>query len=460
MTYVAQPDDGLRGRRRRWPTTPTGCRASSCATARRRPRRSGTIDVRSEGFGVGDPEPGATQTRRRHPDRRQPCVAAGRCFTSQQGRGARPRDRQARPPRDRRQERPQSVTIDPGAREGHLRRAARRDHGLAAEGHARAAASNGAPTLRRLRGLRREGPPRSSVSRGGLKASRTQGHRAPAAARSASVCATRQAQARHRRSGSRSPSPARRASRCQLPEARGQARQDARVHQPTGSRARLGPAEGQQGPVDVHATRRSCRAALMTCASVRSTARARSRSKPRKQAPQDDPHPLTRAPASLSAAMPSRRDQIRMTDDELRVFLAEQKIVSVATIGPNGRPHLVPLWYVADGDELRGWTFAKSQKAKNLERDPHATLQVEAGVEYQELRGVMFEVRRRGRARHREGRRLRHRHLRALRPRRRRRAAPTRCARWSSSRRRSGSACASRPPGPSPGTTESSGGTY
>jgi PPOX class probable F420-dependent enzyme len=89
--------------------------------------------------------------------------------------------------------------------------------------------------------------------------------------------------------------------------------------------------------------------------------------------------------------MPSRRDQIRMTDDELREFLAAQYIVSVATIGPHGRPHLVPLWYVADGTDLRGWTFAKSQKAKNLERDPHATLQIEDGVQYDQLRGVMFE---------------------------------------------------------------------
>jgi PPOX class probable F420-dependent enzyme len=90
--------------------------------------------------------------------------------------------------------------------------------------------------------------------------------------------------------------------------------------------------------------------------------------------------------------MPSRRDQIRMTDDELRDFLAEQKVVTVATTGPSGRPHLMPLWYVPqDGGELIGWTFAKSQKAKNLERDPRATLQVEDGVEYQELRGAMFE---------------------------------------------------------------------
>src|SRR5215210_6762527 len=89
--------------------------------------------------------------------------------------------------------------------------------------------------------------------------------------------------------------------------------------------------------------------------------------------------------------MASRRDQIRMSDAELQDFLAEQKIVSVATIGPKGRPHLVPLWYVVDGGDLRGWTYAKSQKTKNLERDPHATLQIETGVEYQELRGAMME---------------------------------------------------------------------
>ena len=80
-----------------------------------------------------------------------------------------------------------------------------------------------------------------------------------------------------------------------------------------------------------------------------------------------------------------------MTDEELRAFLAEQTIVTCATIGPRGRPHLMPLWYVADGMEMRGWTYAKSQKARNLERDPRATLQVEDGVQYHELRGTMLE---------------------------------------------------------------------
>jgi hypothetical protein len=52
---------------------------------------------------------------------------------------------------------------------------------------------------------------------------------------------------------------------------------------------------------------------------------------------------------------------------------------------------MVALWFVADGDDLRSWTYAKSQKARNLERDPRATLGIEDGIQYHELRGVMFE---------------------------------------------------------------------
>ncbi len=80
-----------------------------------------------------------------------------------------------------------------------------------------------------------------------------------------------------------------------------------------------------------------------------------------------------------------------MSPGELAQFLDEEKTLTCATIGPAGRPHLMPLWFVRDGTELRGWTFAKSQKTKNLERGPQATIQVEAGVEYQDLRGVMME---------------------------------------------------------------------
>lgn len=90
--------------------------------------------------------------------------------------------------------------------------------------------------------------------------------------------------------------------------------------------------------------------------------------------------------------MASRRDQIRMSDAELGTFLDEQRVMQVCTTGPSGRPHLMPLWFVvADGPALSGWTFAKSQKAKNLERDARATLGIDDGTAYHELRGVMFE---------------------------------------------------------------------
>jgi PPOX class probable F420-dependent enzyme len=89
--------------------------------------------------------------------------------------------------------------------------------------------------------------------------------------------------------------------------------------------------------------------------------------------------------------MPSRRTQIEMTDDEVRAFVADQMVMQCATVGPRGLPHMVPLWYVPEGIELVGWTYAKSQKARNLERDPRATVGIEDGVRYHELRGVMFE---------------------------------------------------------------------
>ena len=87
----------------------------------------------------------------------------------------------------------------------------------------------------------------------------------------------------------------------------------------------------------------------------------------------------------------SRRDQIRMTEDEVLAFLDEERTLVCATNGVDGWPHLMPLWYVRRGGELWAWTYAKSQKVRNLERDPRCTLQVEAGEEYGELRGVMLE---------------------------------------------------------------------
>jgi general stress protein 26 len=90
--------------------------------------------------------------------------------------------------------------------------------------------------------------------------------------------------------------------------------------------------------------------------------------------------------------VPSRRDQIKLTDDEQRELIENERIVVVSSLGPRGWPHVMPLWYVPRDGEIWIWTYAKSQKVKNLERDPRATLLIETGVEYVELRGVQIEA--------------------------------------------------------------------
>jgi len=89
----------------------------------------------------------------------------------------------------------------------------------------------------------------------------------------------------------------------------------------------------------------------------------------------------------------NRRDLIRMNDEEIRAFLEEQRILQVATIGKDGWPHLVAMWYVLINDQVVFWTYAKSQKAVNLRRDPRLTCLVESGVRYDELRGVQIKGR-------------------------------------------------------------------
>jgi PPOX class probable F420-dependent enzyme len=86
-----------------------------------------------------------------------------------------------------------------------------------------------------------------------------------------------------------------------------------------------------------------------------------------------------------------RRRQIRMDEAELWAFLAGQRTVVCATLGPGGRPHLAALWFVPVGRRLDCWTYAASQKARNLVRDPRATLLTETGAGYQELRGASLE---------------------------------------------------------------------
>ncbi|MCP2287403.1 pyridoxamine 5'-phosphate oxidase family protein [Nocardia amikacinitolerans] len=87
----------------------------------------------------------------------------------------------------------------------------------------------------------------------------------------------------------------------------------------------------------------------------------------------------------------NQRAQIVMTDAEIAEFLERGRIATLATLGPQGRPHLTAMWYALIDGEIWFETKAKSQKAVNLRRDPRVTCMVEAGQTYDQLRGVSIE---------------------------------------------------------------------
>lgn len=86
--------------------------------------------------------------------------------------------------------------------------------------------------------------------------------------------------------------------------------------------------------------------------------------------------------------MPKRRDEIRMSEAETWRFVREQKSLQVATLNRDGSPHLTTLWFAVVDGEIVFETYAKSQKIRNLERDPRIAVLLEAGENYAELRGV------------------------------------------------------------------------
>ena len=89
--------------------------------------------------------------------------------------------------------------------------------------------------------------------------------------------------------------------------------------------------------------------------------------------------------------MAGNRDAVKMGDDEVETLLAENLKVQVASNGPDGVPHLTTLFYIVRDGRIAFWTYARSQKIRNLERDPRVSALVEDGTDYFELRGVSIK---------------------------------------------------------------------
>ena len=84
----------------------------------------------------------------------------------------------------------------------------------------------------------------------------------------------------------------------------------------------------------------------------------------------------------------NRRSEIRMSAEEVDAFLQEERTAVMCSMHPEGSIHAVAMWYGFLDGVLTVETKAKSQKVRNLKRDPRLTFIVEAGDSYDQLRGV------------------------------------------------------------------------
>ena len=91
--------------------------------------------------------------------------------------------------------------------------------------------------------------------------------------------------------------------------------------------------------------------------------------------------------------MPKRRDNVKMSEEEIWKFVETQKTIQVATINKDGSPHIMPLWFAIDAGKIVLETFTKSQKIVNLTRDDRISVLFEDGAEYNDLKGVSIRGR-------------------------------------------------------------------
>ncbi|MEV7387724.1 MULTISPECIES: pyridoxamine 5'-phosphate oxidase family protein [Streptomyces] len=83
-----------------------------------------------------------------------------------------------------------------------------------------------------------------------------------------------------------------------------------------------------------------------------------------------------------------RGRKIMMTPGELDEFLTTQRTCRVATVSASGAPHVSALWFAWDGKSLWLYSVVRSQRWKDLTRDPRVAVVVDSGEEYDQLRGV------------------------------------------------------------------------
>jgi len=89
----------------------------------------------------------------------------------------------------------------------------------------------------------------------------------------------------------------------------------------------------------------------------------------------------------------NQRNSIKLTPEEALAYVASRHSCALATNGQDGYPHVVAMWYKVKDGSILMTSYGRAQKIVNLRRDPRATVVVESGAKYKELKGVMVRGR-------------------------------------------------------------------
>lgn len=88
--------------------------------------------------------------------------------------------------------------------------------------------------------------------------------------------------------------------------------------------------------------------------------------------------------------MPIPREQLRLTDEELDELMRTTRTLHVATVSPDGGPHVVPLWFIWHDGTVWINNLRRSRRSRDIQAGSPVALCVDTGEHYGELRGVVL----------------------------------------------------------------------
>lgn len=76
---------------------------------------------------------------------------------------------------------------------------------------------------------------------------------------------------------------------------------------------------------------------------------------------------------------------------DVRAFLAEPRIARLASLDEDGTPHVVPLWFDVDGDDLIVISDRRTRKVRNVSANARGAVQVGGDPALQDGAGYLFQ---------------------------------------------------------------------